>query len=123
MTWQGRVAWLPWALLLLWGPGEGLPGLSLPGEGGCGGGQGRRRRSALESALQSLEQGVLCPARTWTDGRTEPRRGQTWLRSSTPTSVSHSGVPPGALWEVADELAQEEGGEGRWQHSGWESGL
>nr|XP_012418347.1 PREDICTED: CMRF35-like molecule 8 [Odobenus rosmarus divergens] len=21
MTWQGRVAWLPWALLLLWGPG------------------------------------------------------------------------------------------------------
>lgn len=37
--------------------------------------------------------------------------------------MSHSGVPPGALWEVADELAQEEGGEGRWQHSGWESGL
>ncbi|XP_040496237.1 CMRF35-like molecule 8 [Ursus maritimus] len=22
MTWQGRVAWLPWALLLLWGPGS-----------------------------------------------------------------------------------------------------
>lgn len=41
-----------------------------------GGGQGRRRRSALESALQSLEQGVLCPARTWTDGRTAPRRAR-----------------------------------------------
>ncbi|XP_034496327.1 CMRF35-like molecule 8 isoform X1 [Ailuropoda melanoleuca] len=22
MTWQGRVAWLPWALLLVWGPGS-----------------------------------------------------------------------------------------------------
>lgn len=64
MVWNGGVAWLPWALLLLWVPGEGQ---------GCRGGGGP----------PDLRAGVLCPAQTWTDGRAAPWRGQTRPRSST----------------------------------------
>lgn len=40
MVWHGRVAWLPWALLLLWVPGEGL-GRQLGWVGGWGGREGQ----------------------------------------------------------------------------------
>lgn len=79
MVWHGRVAWLPWALLLLWVPGEGL-GRQLRWVGG----EAVRGTAAGEAAVpQTSERGALCPAQTWTDGRAAPWRGQTRPRSST----------------------------------------